>query len=447
MSRSKETNAGQVGPVKHLQTSLSGIERKAKEDQNHKFENLYGLLNKWNLSTCVDALNRRAATGVDKMDVFIFKKNLTEEVTSLEESLRKKKYRASLVRRTYIRKPDGSNRPLGIPTVRDKLLQSLVSRVLESIYEPRFHDFRYGYRKKRGPKEAVKRLGKELNYGKYGYVVEADIKGYFQNINHKWMVRMLEETISDKAFINLITKWLKAGVMTEGTVEHPASGTPQGGVISPIVANIYLHYVLDVWFEKVFKKHTEGEAMLLAYADDFVCAFRYKKDAELFVEAMRRRFEKFGLELAESKTRLIEFSRFKQGRNGSFDFLGFTYNWRKSRKGKDIITHTTSKKKFKASVQNLKEWLKSNRNLRMRKMIDMLNGKLRGYYTYYGIIGNYKMLMKMATVVKRLLYKWLNRRSQRRSFTWVELLKKLKITYPLQKPYIERNEIQMEMAY
>ena len=446
MHHSKETNARHVGLDKHLQTSLNGIERKAKYKKDHKFENLYRLLNKWTLSQSWQYINKRAVKGIDKVNAKEFEANLTQEVKALELELRNGSYRANLVRRTHIKKSNGGQRPLGIPTVRDKLLQVTCSKILEAIYETKFYNFRYGYRKGKGAKDAVKHLGKELNFGKYGYVVEADIRGYFQNINHEHLLEMLSHDIADKSFIRLIKKWLKAGIMTEeNIVEKPHQGTPQGGVISPILANIYLHYILDLWFEKVVKKYLEGEGMLVAYADDFVCAFRYKKDAERFIVALERRFNKFGLELAKEKTKLIKFSRFSKERNGEFDFLGFSFNWRVSNNGKDIITHTTSKAKFKASVQKFKQWIKKSRNKRLRKLIDQLNIKLIGYYNYYGLIGNYKMLEKMLTIVKKLLYNWLNRRSQRRSFNWIEFKKKLKNNYPLLKPYVESRNEQVEL--
>jgi len=438
MHHTKETNAGQVGSDKHLQTSLNDIERKAKYKQDHKFENLYGLLNKRNLEQSWNYINKRASRGIDKISAKEFGENLTKEVTKMEQELLNDSYHANLVRRTYIDKPNGDKRPLGIPTVRDKLLQTTCSKILEAIYEPKFFSTRYGYRKGKGAKDAVKHLSKELNFGKYGYIVEADIKGYFQNINHEILIEMLRHDIKDKRFIALLNKWLKAGIMTaENIIEKPDKGTPQGGVISPILANIYLHYILDLWFEKVVKKNLEGESMMIAYADDFVCAFRYHKDAIKFKEALEKRFKKFGLELAKEKTNLIKFSRFSKDRNGSFDFLGFTYKWIISRKGKDIITHITSKKKFKASVQKIKQWIKENRHKRIRKLIELLNMKLKGYYNYYGLVGNSKMLYKMDLVVKRLLYKWMNRRSQRRSFNWVDFNNKLKRNYPIQKPFIE----------
>lgn len=421
MNHSKETNAGQVGSDKHLQTSLKDIERKARYKENHKFKNLYGLLNRWNLGQSWYYINKRASKGIDKIDAKEFEENLTQEVIKLEKELINGAYRTNLVRRTYIDKLNGDKRPLGIPTVRDKLLQTTCSKILEAIYEPKFLNTRYGYRKGKGAKDAVKHLSRELNFGKYGYIVEADIKGYFQNINHDILLDMIRYDINDKRFVNLIAKWLKAGIMTEeNIIEKPHKGTPQGGVISPILANIYLHYILDLWFEIVVKKHLEGEGMMIAYADDFVCGFRYKRDAERFMKALDRRFNKFGLELAKEKTNLIKFSRFSKERNGNFDFLGFTYKWIISKKGKDIIRYTTSKKKFNASVQKLKQWIKENRNKRIRRIIDLFNIKLKGYYNYYGVAGNYRMLEKMDMIAKRLLYKWLNRRSQRRSFNWKE---------------------------
>lgn len=446
MHQSKETNAGQVEPDKHLQTSLNDIERKARYKKDHKFENLCGLLNTWNLAQSWQYVNKKAAKGIDKVSAREFGVNLIKEVTVLENELKKGAYHANLVRRTFIEKSNGDKRPLGIPTVRDKLLQTTCSKILEAIYEPKFYGTRYGYRKGKGAKDAVKHLGKELNFGRYGYIVEADIKGYFQNINHDKLLEMLAHDIADKKFVELIRKWLKAGIMTEeNVVEKPYKGTPQGGVISPILANIYLHYILDLWFEEVVMKRLEGESTMIAYADDFVCAFRYRKDAERFMDALERRFNKFGLELAREKTKLIKFSRFSKDRNGEFDFLGFTFKWKVSRKDKDIITHTTSKKKFNASVQKMKRWIKENRNCRLRKLIDQMNIKLKGYYNYYGLVGNYKMLEKMDLTVKRILYKWMNRRSQRRSFNWREFSDKLKRNYPIQRPFIESLNKQLAL--
>ena len=448
MSQSKETNAGQVEPKQHLQTSLIGIESKARRFTDYKFKNLSNMLNQMNLIESWSKVNKRAARGVDKVSAKEFEANLFEEVAILEKELKADAYKARLIRRTYIEKPNGDKRPLGIPVVRDKLLQALCSSILEAIYEPKFYDFRFGYRRDKGAKGAVKHLREQLTFGKYGYVVEADIKGYFQNINHEKLLKMLEHDIADKRFIRLISKWLKAGTLTEeNIVEKPHKGTQQGGVISPILANVYLHYILDMWFEKKVKREVEGECMMVAYADDFVCAFRYRRDAVRFMESLEARFKVFGLELAKDKTKMIKFSRFSKDRNEDFDFLGFTFRWKESKKGKDYVTHTSAKKKFRQAVKRMKEWLMKNRHRRLENIINQINSKLRGYYNYYGIRGNSKMLWEMDELINRLLYKWLNKRSQRRSFTWKAYNRMITKKYVLIKPFMESRHEQIVMTF
>ena len=256
----------------------------------------------------------------------------------------------------------------------------------------------------------MKELTKEVQ-GKYSYIVEADIKGFFNNIDHNWLMEMLKLRIKDKAFLGLIKKWLKAGVLEpNGEVIHPITGSPQGSIVSPVLANIYLHCVLDLWFEKVVKPRSEGEAYICRYADDFICAFRYKGDAKT-----------------------------------SFEFLGFEFRWRVSNKGKDIIVRSISRSKLRKSILAFKEWCKENRNCRIAKIIDMLNAKLRGYFNYYGVIGNSKSLYQFYSVIRKILYKWLNRRSQRKSFNWREFNKKMQ-WYGLLKPRItEKDDKQMTL--
>jgi len=327
-------------------------------------------------------------------------------------------------------------------------VQGAVVKILEAIYEQDFINSSYGYRPKTGAKTAVTELTRELNFGKYSYIVEADIKGFFDNIDHEWLIRMLELRIDDQAFLRLIRKWLKAGILdTTGQVINPATGSPQGGIASPILSNIYLHYALDLWFEKVVKPRCEGEAYLCRYADDFICAFRYKKDAERFYQVLGKRLSKFGLELAPDKTNIISFSRFRKEEKTYFEFLGFEYRWQVSRKGKDIIVRKTSSKKLRKSLQNFKEWCKENRNNRLKKIFDLLNAKLRGYYNYYGVIGNSKSLNKFYYNAIKILYKWLNRRSQRKSFNWGEFQRAL-ATYGVLKPRInEKMDNQMKICF
>ncbi len=365
------------------------------------------------------SLNKSAAPGIDRVDAREYGQDLGGHVEDLVERLKAGQYHAKLIRRQYIPKGKNEQRPLGIPSVEDKLLQTGVKRILEAIYEPKFRDCSFGYRPGIGPRDAVKDLTEALQFGRYSYLVEADISGYFDHIDHDQLLAMLSEHIADKPFLRLIRKWLKAGVLeTDGQVIHPVTGTPQGGVVSPVLANIYLHYALDEWFEDVVKEHSEGEAYLCRYADDFVCAFQYKRDAMRFYRALGKRLGKYGLKLAMNKTRVMSFSRFRKYEKTRFDFLGFEFRWGSNRLGTDQLKRRTSRKRLQRSIANFTAWIKENRHRRLPGLFKDLNIKLRGYYNYYGVIGNFESLEAFLYQVKRLLYKWLNRRSQRKSYAW-----------------------------
>lgn len=274
----------------------------------------------------------------------------------------------------------------------------------------------------------------KLQFGKYNYVVEADIKGFFDNLDHEWLLKMLAERIDDKALLWLISKWLKAGVLdTDGKVLHPVTGTPQGGIVSPILANVYLHYALDLWFWKVVVPHCSGEACLIRYADDFVCAFERQEDAQRFYEALEKRLGKFGLELSVDKTRIIPFSsRILPGKN-SFDFLGFEFRWGKDQAGKPKVKRRTARKNLRSSLKRFNQWCKENRHLRLPLLFKQLNARLRGYYNYFGVYGNYFSLNQFYFQALRLLMKHLNQRSQRRSYNWagfVQLIEQFGIEKP-----------------
>ena len=401
-----------------VQTSLLGIAKKAKSERRYRFRNLYRELNEEMLHDSWRLLRKDAAYGVDRVSAAEYEANLEENIRQLVERLKRKRYRAKLVRRHYIPKGDGKMRALGIPATEDKLLQLAVKRLLEAIYEEDFLPCSYGYRPRRGALEAVDQLTVQLQFGCYSYVVEADIKGFFDNISHEWMMRMLAERIDDQAILRLIKKWLKAGVLdTDGQVIRPEDGTPQGGIISPLLANVYLHYGLDLWFAKVFRHSCGGEAFLVRYADDFVCGLEKEEDAQRFYKELEERLGKFGLEVAAAKTRVIPFSRFRRGES-SFEFLSFEFRWGTDRKGRARLKRRTSRKKFRNSVKRAAEWCKKNRHLRMKEQFKRLNQKLRGYYNYYGVNGNYDSLNEFYHQLKRLHLKWLNRRSQRPSYTW-----------------------------
>ena len=292
-----------------VQTSLQAIANKAASQPGYRFRNLYGMVNEEMLLDSWRYIRKDAAYGVDRVSAADYEQNLATKVHQLVEDLKEKRYRAQLVRRQYIPKANGKVRPLGIPATQDKLLQLAVKRILEAIYEQDFYRCSYGYRPNIGALDAVDKLTLKLQFGKYHYVVEADIKGYFDNIDHQWLLKMLARRVDDQALLRLIAKWLKAGVLeTDGQVVQPSTGTPQGGIISPILANVYLHYALDEWFQKVVKPHCRGEACLIRYADDFVCAFENQADAQRFHEVLGKRLGKFGLELSAEKTQVIAFS-------------------------------------------------------------------------------------------------------------------------------------------
>ncbi len=387
------------------------------------------------LLQCWQELNKNSASGVDEVTAADYGQELIGNIQNLVGRLKAKQYRAKLVRRVYIPKDNGAERPLGIPALEDKLVQMACAKILGAIYEQDFLPASYGYRPKRGAKDAVLDLGFNLQYGRFGYIVEADIKGFFDHLNHQRLLELMSLRIDDRPFLNLIRKWLKAGILdTDGQILHPENGTPQGGSISPILSNIYLHHALDHWFESEVKPRCRGQAILIRYADDYVCAFQYRRDAKRFYEAMPRRLEKFRLEVAPEKTRIQRFSRFHPGLRRRFSFLGFELYWSRDRRGDLRVMKRTSRKKLQGAKRRMKDWIKAKRHLKGRLFIKALNRKLVGHYNYYGVRSNEQSLNSFFSFTVRCAYKWLNRRGGKRSsFNWgqfKEALKKLNIALP-----------------
>ena len=431
-SRHSTDARGRTAPTQSISRTLSALNRKAHQDRKHRFRSLYRLIDLQMLYESFHSLKRNAAPGVDGQTVADYETTLDENLRCLLSRLIEKRYRAQPVRRQYIPKAGGKLRPLGIPSLEDKIVQHAASRILESIYEADFSERSVGYRRgKPGAREASHQLARDLDSGTYRWIVEADIKSFFDEVDHDWLTRMLEQRIHDRAFIGLIRKWLKAGVLEPGAEQlmKAESGTPQGGIISPVLANIYLHYVLDLWIEKVVKKESRGSVIFLRYADDIIVGFEYKGDADRYLRVLPRRLSKFGLRLAEEKSSLVKFNRWEPDDSGCFTFLGFDFYWARTLKNPNhkMVRRRTNKKKYRAALRAMKDWIRKARSWPLRMILSSLRKRLRGYWNYYGVIGNSQMTWRYYSAVKMLIFKWLNRRSQRKSFTW-ERFKRLWMT-------------------
>ena len=409
-------------PDNDVSRTLSALGTKAGENPEHRFRSLARLLDRQLLGEAFSKLKRRASPGIDGVTHDEYAKNLDENLLALESRLKEGVYRALPVKRRWIAKAGSSKmRPLGIPVLEDKIVQQAVKMILEPIWENDFEDESIGYRPGRGARKATQELSETLDDGKHRWVVEADIKGFFDHIDHDWLVRMLEQRIADRSLIRIIRKWLKAGVMDELQHWSPSGeGTPQGGVISPLLGNIYLHFVQDLWIKKVVVKKSKGSVIFRRYADDSVVCFARKDDAEAYLRELPARLAKFGLALAEEKSALVKFNRWEPLSSGKITFLGFDFYWGQSRRNPKHwrVRRTTNAKKFRAGLASLKDWIMKSRSTPLRDLIPTLRRKLQGHWNYYGVIGNSKQLWTFAHFAKRLMFKWLNRRSQRKSFTW-----------------------------
>lgn len=424
-----------VGLDQHKPTSLRGIANKASVDKQHRFQNLYRMLDEALLRDSFRELNKQSAAGIDQVTAAQYAENLQANIQDLVIRLKSKRYRTKRLRRSFIPKENGEPRPLGIPALEDKLVQRACATLLTAIYEQEFLDCSYGYRQNRSAQEAVQDLTFELQYGRYGYVVEADIRGFFDNMDHDQLCQMLEQRIDDQAFLGLIRQWLKAGILeTDGCIIHPQTGTPQGGIVSPILANVYLHHVLDRWFHEVVLSHCQGKAMMVRYADDWVCAFQFQNDAERFYRVLPKRLGKFHLEVAPNKTQILRFSRYHLSMTRRFVFLGFEFCWNKDRQGVPRVRRRTARKKLQGACRRIKQWIKANRHEDGATFFKGLNSRLRGHYQYYGLRGNYDSLRRFFWWATECTFKWLNRRGgKKRSFNWatfVLMLDRVKIAKP-----------------
>ena len=385
-------------------------------------------------------VRKDGALGVDGQTAAEYAQNLEGNLQSLLDRAKSgDRYRAPPVRRVHIPKGNGKTRPLGIPTFEDKVLQKAVAMVLEAVYEQDFLSCSYGFRPKRSAHEALAALWNATMAVGGGWVLEADIEKFFDSVDHTKLREVLSQRVSDGVLIRLIGKWLNAGVMEEGVVRHPESGTPQGGVISPLLANVYLHEVLDVWWEREVKPRLRGRAELIRYADDFVMVFETEEDARKVADVLPKRFEKYGLRLHPEKTKLVRFQKPEdreppKGGNEttSFDLLGFTHFWGKSLKGSWVVKRSTAKDRFSRTLQRISEWCRANRHMPIQEQHAALTRKLRGHDAYFGITGNARALSTLRQHVRRIWHKWLARRAWKSAWTWTRMTTLLS-QFPLPK--------------
>ncbi|MBT9137237.1 MAG: Group II intron-encoded protein LtrA [Firmicutes bacterium] len=404
---------------------IDGVERvrrAARKDKKQRFTTLlHHVYEVPRLGNAYFALKRTAKPGVDGVTWEEYGKNLGENLRKLSERLKRGAFRASPAKRTYIPKADGRQRPIGIPALEDKIVQRAVVEVLNAIYEVDFLGFSYGFRPKHNQHQALDALTVGIMTKKVGWVLDADIRSFFDKLNHEWLIRMIEHRIADKRVIRLIRKWLRVGVLEDGIRTASEEGTVQGGSISPLLANIYLHYAFDLWAHQWRKKQARGEMIVVRFADDFVVGFQHRKDGERFLEKLRERLAKFGLELHSEKTRLIEFGRFAapnreergEGKPETFDFLGFTHICGMTRKGKFTVVRQTMRKKWQKKLQEVKDRLRKLMHAGIAMQGAYLRSVVRGHVQYYGVPMNYPALSAFKWAVAQLWWRTLNRRSQK----------------------------------
>lgn len=404
--------------------------------RNIRVENLIHFVNKETLKEQHRKQQRNKASGIDKMTKDEYGINLEENIENLIERMKKFSYKPLPVRRTYIPKANGKLRPLGIPAYEDKLVQGVMVDILNEIYECKFLECSYGFRPNRSCHQAIREINQRIMINKVNYILDCDIKGFFDNVDHKWLMKFLEHDIKDKAFLRYINRFLISGYMENMKFYETDKGTPQGGLISPILANVYLHYVLDLFFEKYIKSKLKGEAYLVRYADDFIIMFQYENEAKQVYQLLIKRLAKFGLEMEQEKTRILPFGRFK-GTKETFDFLGFMHYNGITRNGKYTVGHKMSKKKRKLKQQAITKWIKEHRAVKFIDTIKLLNKKLIGLYAYYGINGMLSELYKIYYHTLYALRSSISRRSQRNLS--VKVFNKILKRVPIAEPKIYKD--------
>jgi len=435
-----------------MTTGLERIAVKARCEPKLRFTSLAHHITKERVWENLSQIPARSAAGVDGQTVAEAKESFEEWIAGMLQSVHREGYRAPEIRRVYIPKPGKQEmRPLGVPTVADRALQRSASQVLSAIYEQDFLSCSFGGRTGRGAHQALATLHERIAGGKIEWVLEADIKNFFGSLSHEWMLRFVEHRVGDQRLISLIRRWLKAGVLENGEIHPSEEGTPQGGSVSVLLSNVYLHYVLDLWFERVVKPRLRGEACMVRYIDDFVLCFQYRADALRAQEALAKRLRKFSLTLEPTKTKLVEFGRYahrhasKRGRKRpeTIYFLGFTLYCTRNQKGNFRIGLLTEKSRLRRALTRLQDQMRQMRHLSLQEQVNHLNQMLRGHYAYYGIAGNLRALQRVHRAVERYWRKMLSSRSWDGAIRW-EQFQRIREQFPLLRPklYLPYRELQ-----
>ena len=424
-------------PVLTGETSFIRIRKLAEKDPKLVFTSLSHRIDLSLLKESFREVRKSGSSGVDGVTAKEYAENLDENLYKLHQRLQRSQYVATPVKRIWIPKENGKMRPIGIPALEDKIVQKAVETILYVIYDVDFYDFSHGFRKGHSQHMAIHELREQCLKLNINWIVDADISGFFDNINHELLKEVIRQRVNDGGILRLIGKWLNAGVREEGKLSRSESGTPQGGVISPLLANIYLHTVLDDWFMKEVRPRMKGRCFIIRWADDFIIGFEIKSDADRLMEVLPKRFGKYGLSLNMEKTKLIPFMKPSEKYNpGTFDFLGFTFYREKSRKGNWVIKKRTAKKRLKRFMSGLWEWLSEVRHEPVKEQYEKLCAKLRGWYQYYGVRGNYRSLEAVYEFARKAWRYWLNRRSQKGLTSWEKFKEFVRNISPLPRPKI-----------